>query len=145
MDQYLYFNNNHPLEHKRGLLKNLMHRVDTIMSDEKDKVKEKSHVKQALNMNGYLDWLINSTPSREPSLESATDRSKTTKTPTSKELPVVLSYINGVSEQIKKIFKQYDIPAYFKPLHALRQLLVRLKDKILKEGVVGPVYHIPCQ
>ena len=126
MDQYLYFNNNHPLEHKRGLLKTLMHRVDTIVSDEKDKVKEKSQVKQALNMNGYLD------------------RGKTTKTPTGKEPPVVLSYIKGVSEQIKRIFKQYDIPAYCKNLHTLRQLLVRLKDKILKEGVVGPVYHIPC-
>ena len=31
-------------------------------SDERDEVEEKSHVKQALNMNGYLDWLINNIP-----------------------------------------------------------------------------------
>ena len=48
-DQCLHFNSNHPLEHKRGVVKTLMHRVDTIVSDERDKVGEKSHVKQALN------------------------------------------------------------------------------------------------
>ena len=84
------------MEHKRGVVKTLMHRVDTIVSDERDKVKEKSQVKQALNMNGCPDWLINSTPSIQPTLESTTsvlsddtsddgqetDRDKTTKTST---------------------------------------------------------------
>ena len=36
-DQYLYFNSNHPLEHRRGVVKTLM------QSDERDKVEEKSH------------------------------------------------------------------------------------------------------
>ena len=35
MDQYLHFNSNHPLEHKRGLEKTLMHRMDTIVIDER--------------------------------------------------------------------------------------------------------------
>ena len=29
-------------------------------------------------------------------------------------------------------------------MNTLRHLMVRLKDKILKERVVGPVYHISC-
>ena len=33
--------------------------------------------------------------------------------------------------------------AYFKPMNTLRQLFLRLKDKVLKEREVGPVYHIP--
>ena len=45
-DQYLHFSSNHPLEHKRGVVKTLMHRVDTIVSDERDKVEEKSYAKQ---------------------------------------------------------------------------------------------------
>ena len=69
----------------------------------------------------------------------------TTKKPTSKKSPVVLSYFKGVREQIRRVFKQYDVlPAYFKPMNTLRQLLVRLKDKILKEHLVGPLWHIPC-
>ena len=33
---------------------------------------------------------------------------------------------------------------FFKPVNTLLQSLARQKDKILKEQVVGPVYHIPC-
>ena len=36
------------------------------------------------------------------------------------------------------VIKQFDVP-----MNTLRQLLVRPKDKILKELVVGQVYHIP--
>ena len=46
--------------------------MDTFMSDERDKVEEKSHVKQALNMDGYPDWLINSIPTIQPSLDDDT-------------------------------------------------------------------------
>ena len=50
-----------------------MHRLDTVMSDERYKVEEKSHVKQALTTNGCPEWLIiNSIPTIQPSLESTT-------------------------------------------------------------------------
>ena len=53
MDKYLHFNSNHPLQLKTEVVKTPVHRVDTIMSDERNKVEENSYVKQALNMNGY--------------------------------------------------------------------------------------------
>ncbi len=62
-DQYLHFDSNHPLKHKRGVEKTLMHRVYTIVSDVGDKESERTHVKEALARNGFLDWLINSTHS----------------------------------------------------------------------------------
>ena len=49
-----------------------MHRVGTIVSDERDKIKERPHVKQALTMNGYPEWLINSIPTVQSSPESTT-------------------------------------------------------------------------
>ena len=49
-----------------------------------------------------------------------------------------------MSEQFRRVFKKSDVPAYFKPVNTLRQLLARLKDEILKGRVVGPVYHILC-
>ena len=43
------------------------------------------------------------------------------------------------------MFKQCDVQAYIRPgCELLIKLLVRLKDKILKEQVMGLVYHIPC-
>ena len=66
---YLHCNSNHQLEHKRGVVKIILHSLDTISDDKKDKVEEKSHTKQAPNMNGYPNWLINSIPLTQPSLE----------------------------------------------------------------------------
>ena len=42
------------------------------MIDERGNVEENSHVKQALNMKGYPDWLINSITTIQPSLERTT-------------------------------------------------------------------------
>ena len=46
---------------------------------------------------------------------------------------------------MRTIFKKYEVRVYFKPTNNLRQLLVRPKDKLDKERVVGPVYHIQCE
>ena len=54
------------------------------------------------------------------------------------------SSIEGFFKQIRRLFKQYDVLAYFKPMNSLRPLLVSPKDKILKEPVIGPVYHLSC-
>ena len=59
-----------------------------------------------------------------------TVRNTTIKKPTCKKSPVVLPYIKGVSEQIRRVFKQHDVPAYSKPMNTLRQLLV--KDRKIK-------------
>ena len=125
----------HPLEHKERVVKSLVHRVDTIVSDERDQEEEKSHVKKALTMNGYRDWLVNSIPTIQPSLESMFSVSSddtsddvreneidtTTKKPTRKKSP----YVEGVSEQFRKVFKQHGVPAYFKSINTLRELLAR--------------------
>jgi hypothetical protein len=62
-----------------------------------------------------------------------------------KVYPVVIPYVKGVSEQLCRTFKRFEVPLYFKPSNTLRQLLVRPKDPLAKEKVVGPVYHIPCE
>ena len=59
-----------------------------------------------------------------------------------KRYPVVIPYIKDFSDQLRRTFKKYEVPAYFKPSNTLRQLLVRPKDHMIKESVVGPVYRI---
>ena len=40
--------------------------------------------------------------------------------------------------------KGYMVKVYFKPTNTLRQILMWLKDKVIKEGGGGPVYAISC-
>ncbi len=172
-DQYLYFDSNHPLEHKRGVVRTLMHRVDTIVSDVGDKESERKHVKEALARNGYPDRLINSTQPKDTDIlgtpvldqtsndtpdpavtqteatvesgENSTDAAVVASlNPPKRKFPVVVPYIRGVAEQLRRVFKHYDLPAYFKPSNTIKQLLVWPNDKIMKERVVEPVYHILC-
>ena len=192
-DQYLSFQSNHPLEHKRGVVKTLMYRANNIVSDLGDRIKEREHIRQALKTNGYPEWFLDRVESHEkeeeeeaekvgdlsqvapegeepPTPGEAGDLSQVApegeepptpgedpeKTvvdgdagegetvPVKKKRAVVIPYIKGVSEQLRRVYKQYDVPAFFKPANTLRQLLVRPKDKLDKEKVVGPVYKISC-
>ena len=38
---------------------------------------------------------------------------------------------------MRQVFGNYGIPTYFKPTNTLRQLLVKPKDPVSKENVVG--------
>ena len=61
-----------------------------------------------------------------------------------KKIPVVIPYIKGFSEQIRRVLGNNGIPTYFKPTNTLRQLLVKHKDPVDKEKV-GPVFKIKCE
>ncbi len=62
-----------------------------------------------------------------------------------RKFPVVIPYIKGVSEELRRLIKRYEVPMYFKPTNTLRQILVRSIDKLKKERVVGPAYQISCE
>ena len=57
---------------------------------------------------------------------------------------VVLPYVKGVSEALRRNFNKFGIRVSFKPTQTLRQYLVSPKDKTEKKDIHGPVYMIPC-
>ena len=62
-----------------------------------------------------------------------------------RRIPVRIPYIRGLSEQVRRLYKKYNIPAYYKPSNTLCQQLARPKDPVPKERVLGPIYHVSCE
>ncbi|XP_066275413.1 uncharacterized protein [Branchiostoma lanceolatum] len=139
-DQYLNFRSNHPLEHKLGVVKTLLHRADTIITDPHDRETEKQHIKQALKDCGYPKWAIDKATAPKPPQQN-------NRNPGTRERDkgrITLPYIKTVSEPLRRIFASHGISTSFKPTNTLRQLLVAPKDKTPREEKCGVVYHIPC-
>ena len=115
----------------------------------KERIEEKN-LKGALKCNGYLDWILwdlkNENNNRKEEGKRSEEAQVTPDKERAKKIPVVIQDIKGFSEQIKRGFERCGTPTYFKPINTLRQLLVKPKDPVSKENVVGPVYaKIKCE
>ena len=58
-DQYLNWDSNHHLEHKRSVVRTLFQRAEAISSTSEDQQRELEHVRHALEANGYQRWIFN--------------------------------------------------------------------------------------
>ena len=139
-DQYLNWDSNHPLDHKRSVVRTLLNRVETHITDAQDQRLEVNHVKRVLKANGYKNWALNI-----PNQSNTTQRqSKTESTPKTTTPLIGLPYIRGLSEELQRIFRQHGVSTYHKPSNTLRSHLVKPKDKQAKENKCGTVYQVPC-
>ena len=138
-DQYLNFSSNHPLEHKLGVIHTLFHRAETVVTDPEAVSQEKQYIADALSKCGYPKWSIDKVS--KPKCDKPSDKNASS---TSKGL-VVLPYVKGLAEALKRNFNKHGIKVCFKPTRTLRQFLVAPKDKTDKKNVTGVVYEIPCQ
>ena len=108
------------------------------MSEQDDREKEKEHIKKALHVFEYLDWAINlvTNPKPRPSKDNTMNSRK------DKRKRVQLLYIRSVSEDLRIILKDYNRYMFYKLYNTLWQILVRPKDKTLKENACRVVYNI---
>ena len=57
---------------------------------------------------------------------------------------MVIPYVDGVSQQIRRVCSKFNVKTYFKPHKTLKQLLVRPKDTINAVEKPGPIYKMQC-
>ena len=74
-DQYLLWSSEHPTVHKMTVVRSLMDRAHSVITDEEEIKKEEQHIKQALKICQYPDWTSNKTKER---MEEAKVRGKNT-------------------------------------------------------------------
>ena len=112
-DQYLNFHSHHPIYHKLGVVRTLMDRCESLVTEDQDKVNEEKHIQQALTKCGYPKWTIDKV---KRSMKKK--KTKTTKRDTNKEKSrglVVIPYVQGVSESIERSFRKHKVAVSVKP------------------------------
>jgi hypothetical protein len=134
-DQYLQFQSNHHLSHKRSVVQTLMHRAETIVTDPEDKQLEIKHVKEVLQDNGYKRWMF-----KTPKCKKNANQHQAQKTIKQVDIP----YVQGLSENLQTIFKKRRIGIIHKPFNTIRSIIVKPKDKTPQLDMCGAVYEITC-
>ncbi|XP_060756448.1 uncharacterized protein LOC132867510 [Neoarius graeffei] len=134
-DQYLLFDSHHPLEHKLGVIRTLQHRAQNIPTTVEGKEKEQNHIRKALQNCGYPNWSF--FKSRKRNIMDKEDNRN-------KRKNIVIPYISGLSEKLRRIFYKHNIPVCFRPSNTLKQKLVHPKDRIPRHKQDNVVYAIQC-
>ena len=135
-DQYLAEDSHHPLQQKLGVLKTLFSRSGVVNTRPEDESRERRHLRDALSKCGYRDWQFRL--AERPPTPAITDRPEYVGS-------VVLPYMRGTSESLRRVFEKAGVRTFFKPIGTLRQSLVSPKDPIELTERSGAVYYIPCQ
>ncbi|KAL9970012.1 hypothetical protein ACROYT_G022320 [Oculina patagonica] len=109
-DQYLNFHSNHYLQHKRAVVNTLMLRAQTLVTGDEDKTRETQHVKQALKVNNYPDWMLTIPHSKSGTKDPQNE----------KKIYASAPYIKGISERLQRAFKSHEVTLIHKPVNSLR-------------------------
>ena len=140
-DQYLQFESHHPLVHKLGVIRTLNYRADTIISDPEEIRKEKEHVRTALGHCGYPDWAFQKSNKPQRDTQAPTERGTGNG---GRQLRVTVPYVEGLSDRLRKVFRQHSVQASCKPTNSLRSALVHVKDKTPNEKRSHVIYGLKC-
>ena len=138
-NQYLSFESHHPLQHKLSVVRTLMHRADTCITEEEDRVSEYNHIKKSLKICGYDNWVFTTA---RPTARKRRDRNIEDRLHLGS---IVIPYVRGTSEALRRIFTKSGISVYFKPANILRSMLVSPKDKVPYGKCCGTVYQFHCR
>ncbi|KAI8507128.1 hypothetical protein Bbelb_155670 [Branchiostoma belcheri] len=144
-DHYLQWSSNHPVQQKLGIVRTLMHRANTLIEDPALREAEKEKVRVDLRHCGYPEWAL-----REGGNGSRKDkcRKEQSKTGKQEQLPasyLVLPYIYGVTERLKRVYAEHNVSLYSKPGFTLRNALVRPNDPLAPGEKYGVIYKIKCE
>ncbi|KAI8479817.1 hypothetical protein Bbelb_424380 [Branchiostoma belcheri] len=141
-DQYLNFKSHHPLHQKLGVIRTLMDRCNSVVTEEEDKERETQHIRRALIRCGYPEWTFRKVERKEKRPKQ-TDKNK--KEGEKTRAMVIIPYVKGVTEPLERVFRKHQVSTAVKPKTTLRNLLVHPKDKMGDHVKTDCVYKIPCK
>ena len=125
--RYLNFDSCHNFSQKGGLVKTLLFR-DTfkLITNYRDKTNEVKSVRNALSGNGYPDWLLIKMK-KEIKHKKVNKSNRICK---EKYNYAGLPYIEGLSDEMSRILRKFNIGVYTYPYKTIANILPKLKDSL---------------
>ena len=114
-DRYLNFRSHHPSHVKKAVVQSLSDRAERIVNTKENLESERTHLNKVLVSNGYPESFINQATSRRAQ-KSASQQDDSSK----HETMVVLPYVRGLSEELRRICGDYSIRVVFRSGPTLR-------------------------
>ena len=118
--------------------------MDSIVTEESDRVDEEKKVQEALTTCGYPKWTFDKVKEQrqgaKPKKKNTTKKDDNTRS----RGMVVLPYVKGVTERVSRIMRNHNISTAMKPHNTLRNQLVHPKDKREPKNITNAIYEIPC-
>ena len=142
-DQYLQFSSHHPLHQKLGVIRTLLDRSESIVTEVIDREIEELNIRQALTACGYPESTVNKVKQQRSKPKSKPPTRKKPDSDKPKGL-VVVPYVQGLSERVTRVFKKHGFSTALKPHRTLRNLLVHPKDKLDTKQKAEAIYEITC-
>ena len=134
--RYLHFTSNHPETTKKAIAHTLLMRAETHCSTEKEKRKEIIQVKKTLKNNGYPNKIVNTVNKQE---------NKNSDTQIKPFGTMVIPYIRGFSEKIRKIGQKLNIRTAFTSRNTFKKQLCHTKPEEKEKTDKNCIYSIPCE
>ena len=128
---------------KRGVVRCLHDRAREIISTQDNLQKEVDHLTRVLKQNGFPANFIRNA-STPPMQETAPMSGRDEGQEREKEPLVVIPYVAGMSEDIRRVCRKFNIRVVFKSGRTLRSMLTKVKDTLPLGKQSNVVYRIPC-
>ncbi len=137
-DRYIPFNSHHHPRVLTGVMRGMRNRALQVC-DDTSRPAEMQHLEEVFTANGFPEQLVKKTLSRLPRHIEEDNQPE--------ERPTILytPYIRGTSEKLEKACAPLGVKTVFKPQRTMRQLLVRVKERIPPENQREVVYEVPCK
>ena len=139
-DLYLPLDSNHNIAAKYSVINTLTHRAHNICSSPELTKQELQHLGEVLGACKYPRWAIKKIFNHHQNKE----KKNTPKRTHPSKCHIVVPYIEGMGESIKKICKRHGVDIHFKGGRTLKNILVSPKDedKITNKNCV--IYSYSC-
>ena len=136
-DRYLDWNANHPTSAKRSVTQTLTHRATMVCSISEFLAKEMDYLHRLLHRNNYPDWFLKNHNTR-PQVDQSTIQE------TPKEVFALVLFIQGLSQEFRRIFKNTKVQIIFKGCNTLKSLLMYPKGNIPPQLHQDVIYQWTC-